>query len=57
MDEAIERDLIGRCRRGEREAFDALMQEHADSVYQLAYRLTASHETADGADRVTIERG
>lgn len=47
MDEAAERDLIARFRKGEVEAFDALVDSHHARVYRLAWRLTGNADDAD----------
>ena len=47
MDEAAERELVERARRGEWSAFDTLVEGHQRRVYGLAYRLTDSHDDAD----------
>ena len=42
-----ERQEIEACRRGEREAFDRLVERHQREVYRLCYRYVGNHEDAD----------
>jgi len=42
-----ERDAIAACRRGEREAFDLLVERHQRDVYRLCYRYLGNHEDAN----------
>lgn len=42
-----ERDAIEACRRGEREAFDRLVQRYQRDVYRLCYRFVNNHEDAN----------
>ncbi|MDQ7858304.1 MAG: sigma-70 family RNA polymerase sigma factor [Armatimonadota bacterium] len=44
-----ESTLIARARRGDLDAFDALVRAHQDRVYHLAYRVTGNHEDAADA--------
>mgnify|MGYP003799722005 CR=1 FL=1 len=46
-DEAAERELVARCRKGDARAFDALMEAHTGRVYRLAWRLSGKAEDAD----------
>jgi RNA polymerase sigma-70 factor (ECF subfamily) len=39
--------LVAACQRGEREAFDTLVERHQRSVYRLCYRFVNNHEDAD----------
>ena len=43
----MERDLIARFRKGDVEAFDALVDAHHARVYRLAWRLTGNADDAD----------
>jgi RNA polymerase sigma-70 factor, ECF subfamily len=50
-----ERRLIERCKRGEREAFNELIQRYEKQVYNLAYRLTGNYDDAqDVASEVFV---
>lgn len=42
-----ERDAIEACRRGEREAFDLLVERYQRDVYRLCYRYLGNHEDAN----------
>jgi RNA polymerase sigma-70 factor (ECF subfamily) len=42
-----ERTLIERCRKGERNAFDALFRAYEKRVYNLAYRLSGNYDEAN----------
>lgn len=39
-------ELVEHCRRGEPEAFDALMRRYERPIYNLAYRLTGNYDDA-----------
>ncbi|MGC8667435.1 MAG: sigma-70 family RNA polymerase sigma factor [Chthonomonadales bacterium] len=39
--------LVERCKRGDREAFDALMRRHERKVYNFAYRLSGNYDEAN----------
>jgi RNA polymerase sigma-70 factor (ECF subfamily) len=43
----VERDAIAACRRGEREAFDVLVERYQRDVYRLCYRYLGNHEDAN----------
>jgi RNA polymerase sigma-70 factor (ECF subfamily) len=42
-----ERETVAACRRGEREAFDRLVERHQRDVYRLCYRYMGNHEDAN----------
>jgi len=42
-----EREAIEACRRGEREAFDRLVERYQRDVYRLCYRYVNNHEDAN----------
>jgi RNA polymerase sigma-70 factor (ECF subfamily) len=42
-----EREVVEACRRGEREAFDRLVERHQRDVYRLCYRYVNNHEDAN----------
>jgi RNA polymerase sigma-70 factor, ECF subfamily len=42
-----ERDVLAACRRGEREAFDLLVERYQRDVYRLCYRYLGNHEDAN----------
>jgi RNA polymerase sigma-70 factor (ECF subfamily) len=42
-----EREAIEACRRGEREAFDILVERYQRDVYRLCYRFVNNHEDAN----------
>jgi len=51
-----EREAIEACRRGEREAFDRLVERYQRDVYRLCYRYVNDHEDAnDLAQEVFIK--
>jgi RNA polymerase sigma-70 factor, ECF subfamily len=41
-----DRELVGACLRGHREAFDVIVERHQRQVYQLCYRFAGNHEDA-----------
>ena len=47
LDREAERDAIAACRRGEREAFDALVARYQRTIYRLCYRYVNNHEDAN----------
>jgi len=51
-----ERDLLERCRRGDRSAFDTIVAVHRLAVYRVARRILGSHEAADEATQETFVR-
>jgi RNA polymerase sigma-70 factor (ECF subfamily) len=51
-----ERDLIRRAQRGDRFAFERLVEAHAPRLYALAVRLLGSHADADDALQETLIR-
>lgn len=42
-----EREVLAACRRGEREAFDQLVERYQRDVYRLCYRYVGNHEDAN----------
>ena len=42
-----EREALAACRRGEREAFDLLVERYQRDVYRLCYRYLGNHEDAN----------
>lgn len=42
-----EREAVAACRRGEREAFDRLVERYQRDVYRLCYRYVGNHEDAN----------
>lgn len=44
---AEERDAIEACQRGEREAFDRLVERYQRDIYRLCYRYVNNHEDAN----------
>ena len=47
MNETYLRELFGRMRNGDREAFECVYQELAKPIYTICYRITQSKETAE----------
>src|SRR5262245_34221843 len=43
----LEREAIEACQRGEREAFDRLVERYQRDVYRLCYRYVNNHEDAN----------
>jgi RNA polymerase sigma-70 factor (ECF subfamily) len=56
MDEEQERQAIDRVRRGEREAFAALVNAYAGPIFNLAFRMTGSRQDADDLAQETFLR-
>ena len=52
MASADDRQLIERCRNGDREAFDELVRRYEKQAYNLAYRLSGTY---DDASDVVVE--
>lgn len=44
---ADDRQLVEACQRGDRAAFDQIVENHRRSVYQLCYRFVNNHEDAN----------
>jgi RNA polymerase sigma-70 factor (ECF subfamily) len=44
---AEERAAVAACQRGDREAFDRLVERHQREVYRLCYRYVGTHEDAN----------
>ncbi len=44
---AAERETVAACQRGDREAFDRLVQRYQREVYRLCYRYLGQHEDAN----------
>lgn len=51
-----ERELIGRSRGGDLDAFEALVEAHQDRVYSLCFRVTGSSEDAADASQEAFIR-
>jgi RNA polymerase sigma-70 factor (ECF subfamily) len=51
-----ERDLIRRAQRGDRFAFEQLVESHAPRLYTLAVRMLGSHADAEDALQETLIR-
>ena len=47
MDGSPEDGLVGRARKGDREAFAELVRRHARQVYGVVYRMAGDHSDAD----------
>jgi len=48
--------LIERSQRGDLQAFDLLVAEHADAIYQVAYRITGNpHDAEDAAQEAFVK--
>jgi RNA polymerase sigma-70 factor, ECF subfamily len=56
MDRQEEQDLIARVCRGERAAFALLVDAHAKSIFNLAFRMTGSRQDADDLAQETFFR-
>jgi RNA polymerase sigma-70 factor (ECF subfamily) len=56
MDRQEEQDLIVRVCRGERAAFAVLVDTHAKSIFNLAFRMTGSRQDADDLAQETFFR-
>jgi len=56
MDDEQEREAIDRVRRGEREAFAALVNAYAKPIFNLAFRMTGSIESADDLAQASFLR-
>src|SRR5947209_18035876 len=51
-----DREAIAACRRGEREAFDRLVQRYQRDVYRLCYRfMNNHHDASDMAPEVFLK--
>jgi RNA polymerase sigma-70 factor (ECF subfamily) len=48
--------LLERAKTGDRDAFGALAEEHRNSLYQLCYKMTGSHEEAEDLVQETLLR-
>jgi RNA polymerase sigma-70 factor (ECF subfamily) len=44
---AAEREVVRACQRGDREAFDRLVERHQRDVYRICYRYVGRHEDAN----------
>jgi RNA polymerase sigma-70 factor (ECF subfamily) len=53
---AAERELVRAGQRGDREAFDRLVERYQRSVYHLCYRYTGGHEDANDLAQETFLR-
>src|SRR5262249_61716451 len=47
LEAEAERNAVAACRRGEREAFDALVARYQRPIYRLCYRYVNNHEDAN----------
>lgn len=56
MDRQEEQDIIARVRRGERAAFAALVDAYAKPIFNLAFRMTGSHQDAEDLAQETFIR-
>lgn len=56
MDRQEEQDVIARVCRGERSAFAVLVDAHAKSIFNLAFRMTGSRQDADDLAQETFLR-
>ncbi len=48
--------LVERCKRGDRDAFDELMRRHERKVYNFAFRLTGNYDEANDIAAETFVR-
>jgi RNA polymerase sigma-70 factor, ECF subfamily len=53
-DNDIERDLIARAKKGDMDAFEALVRKHQRTVYVLCHHITGTHQTADDLSQDTF---
>jgi RNA polymerase sigma-70 factor (ECF subfamily) len=49
-------EVVARCLRGDRSAFDELVLRHRQTVYRLAYRLLGNHPEADDVSQEAFLR-
>lgn len=56
MDQNQEREIIGRVRRGEREAYALLVETYKGLVFNLAFRMTGNYQDADDLTQETFIR-
>lgn len=49
-------ELVRRCRKGDREAFDGLILRYRKEIYRIAYRITGDPEEADDLAQETFCR-
>lgn len=54
--EFVEKRLIERARRDDREAFAELVEMYKDKIYQLAYRMTGNRQEAEDVAQETFLR-
>ncbi len=52
----IDADMVGQAQRGNRDAFRALVEEHARGVFRLAFRMTGNDSDADDMVQETFLR-
>ena len=45
----MDQELVGRARRGDREAYEALARASADRLYAIAWQITRDRDRADDA--------
>jgi RNA polymerase sigma-70 factor (ECF subfamily) len=55
-DPAEDMQLVERCKRGDRDAFDELMRRHERKVYNFAFRLTGNYDEANDIAAETFVR-
>ena len=53
-DNGNERDLITRAKKGDMDAFEALVRKHQRTVYILCHHITGTHQTADDLSQDTF---
>ncbi len=54
--EEVDRDLIARTLKGDRDAFEAIVRQYQRRVYGVALRMTRRHEVADDIAQETFVR-
>lgn len=47
LDKGLEKNWIDRCKQGKYDAFEELVKKYEKKIYNLAYRMTGSHEDAN----------
>jgi RNA polymerase sigma-70 factor (ECF subfamily) len=52
----VESDLIERAAQGDGDAYDALVRQHQDAVFRLAYLITGDPDDADDVSQETFIR-
>jgi RNA polymerase sigma-70 factor (ECF subfamily) len=56
MEQMEETSIIARVLNGDRQAYALLVNEYKDQIFNLAYRMTGSHEDADDLSQDTFLR-